>query len=211
MRNRIGTRGISIIATLIATLIVVSALTFGLSALLGGKQATRKMEIKTVAENYAAELLESFLVFNSGQLAGFISRDPAYAQPTALVPAYPLCAHVNILDRAATPANGPPTILNPDPIAALPLNLPFGNLSLPKYLPNRFYQITVVDPTNLAVNNNACGRFVDPNPPCGVRPGGRYSICPNERFLVAVGVSFVPAGKTEAEVERVVFTALVDP
>ncbi len=211
MRRIVGTRGISIVANLIAVVILVSALTFGLSALLGGRKASRKMEIKSVAENYAAELLETFLAFTTGQLAGFMSRAPAYAQPTALVPPYPLCAHVNILDRAATPAGGPPTVLNPDPIAALPLNIPLGNLASPKFVPNRYYQVVVVDPVTLAINPNACGRLPSADPPCGVLPTGRYSICPNERFLVSVGVSFVPMGRTETDVERVAFTALVDP
>lgn len=210
MHPRIGKRGISAVITLLATAAFATTLIFGLTAIQQSRKGTRKMELKNVAENFAAELLETFLVMTNEQFAGYLSRLPAYPQPTGGVPAYPLCAHVNLINRAATPAGGPPVILNPDPVAQLPLGVPFENGASPKYQANRFYQVNVVDKNSLAVNSAACGYAVDPDGNCGVF-SSRYSLCSNERLMVTVGVSFVPNGKTETGVERVVLTSLVDP
>jgi hypothetical protein len=204
-------RGVALITSVLVSGIIISAASLSIAQLVKGRKAVRIFEARNAAEDFCAELMEFFVGFTSAQLAGYLRRDPP--QFSALIPAHPLCAHVNLLDRTATLAAGPEVLRNADPLAALPVNTLIENNQSFKFRANRFYQVMVVDSTTLAPNPAACGRIANPTntAPCGVRGASDYVLCAAERFMVAVGVSFVPTGKDETGVERVSLSAMVDP
>ncbi len=204
-------RGVALITSVIVSGIIISAASLSISQLVQGRKAVRVFEARNAAEDYSAELMEFFVGFTSLQLAGYLRRNAP--QFSAGVPRHPLCAHVNLIDRAATLAGGAPVIMNADPLAVLPANSVIENRASSKLRANRYYQVMVVDSTTLAPNPAACGRIPLPTntAPCGVRGPADYVLCAAERFMVAVGVSFVPFGKDETNVERVSLSAMVDP
>lgn len=204
-------RGVALITSVLVSGIIISAASLSISQMVKGRKSVRVFEARNAAEDFAAELLEFFVGFTTLQLGGYLRRN--IPQFSALVQRHPLCAHVNLLDRTATLPTGPQIIMNADPLAALPANSVIENAQSSKFRANRFYQVMVVDSTTLAPNPAACGRIPDPNNavPCGVRGVSDYVLCAGERFMVAVGVSFVPFGKDETSLERISLSAMVDP
>ncbi len=203
MGDRQRAAGQTILSVTISIIILTAGFYFISGSLLSSRKASKPLEQKNLAENYAAELIESFFSISGTQLAGYLSAIPAVAG----TPAYPLCAHINLLDRVAT--GGTTVYLNRDPMADLPATSVLENLVDNKYHANRYYQVQVVDAPTLAVNAGACGYYTTAIPgPCGVS-GNNYVLCAGERFLVSVGVSYVPAGKTEANVQSIVLTTVL--
>jgi len=139
-----------------------------------------------LAEAYSTELLEFFRSLSSTQLNEYLKGGSA----TLL---YPLCAHVNILDRA----KDPPQILNPDPLAELGPS--FFSSPDPKKVMNRWYQVQVVDLLTLEPKAFVCGTLTPYN----------FLTNANDRYMVTIGVSWVPSGKTLNEPERIVMSTIL--
>lgn len=201
--RRANLRGFTLIGVVVALFILALGFGYYAQSLVSNRKVIKKLEQSNVAENYAAELTETFLSLSSSQLAGYLSAVPAVPG----TPAYPLCAHINLIDRAAS-SGSTPTFMNRDPMADLPPLSFIENSQSAKFAANRFYQVQVVDLATLAVNAAACGKSTATGGTCGVI-GGTYVLCPNERFLVTVGVSFVPTGKDEKSVQRIVVSSVL--
>lgn len=208
----IDRRGVSLISLIVVSAMIAGIIFLALQNLRTNDAVAAKVENTVVAEIYATELLELFRSMGSADLAGYLANNP-YRPPlnpsgscsgctNCTEPAcaacrqcerYFLCAHINILDRAS--AGG--TVVNPDPLAALPANnLLDGNTPATKA--NRFYQVQVIDPITLAADASVCTSNT-----------ASISLLASQRFFVTVGVTWVPHGKTVADSERIVMSALI--
>lgn len=143
------------------------------------------------ARLYATELLELFRAHTNATLRTYLSTNPV----NAMLAPYPLCAQINLVNRATR------TIINSDPIATLPaliadINIiPSVNNTQPAM--NRFYQVQVIDIVTMAINKNVCNFNALTMGALGA----------NERFLVSVGVTWYPP--QSVNIERVILTTVL--
>ena len=140
-----------------------------------------------VAELYASELIELFRAMGAGGLSDYFEDNPRNASFSP----YFYCAHINLMDRESG------TLLNEDPLAALPYSILDAGASA--FRGNRFYQIQVIDIKTLTLNLDFCRHSADTAPDLGA----------DERFLVTVGVSWIPRGKKRSDVKRVVLSMVI--
>lgn len=205
MRHTTFQRGFSLLGVVAALLTLTLGLSYYAQSILGNRKVVKKLEQGNVAENFAAELMETFLSISNDQLASYLAAVPGVPG----TPGYPLCAHINILDRANTTGTSGPVYFNRDPLADLPPGSYIDNRRSPDLSANRFYQVQVVNAGTLAPTAAACGLVPSTaGGPCGVS-GPRYKLCSTERFMVTVGVSFVPLGKDVASARRIVLTSIL--
>jgi hypothetical protein len=165
--------GISILSVLIASAMVASGMVLFLSSLSSSQGRINSAKQKAMVAASAAELLEYFRSLSSVQLNNYLQTNPV-TRSTAAAQRYSLCSGVNVLNRSTG------GVSNPDPLA----NTGDGPLQL-----NRFYSVQVVDSVTLAARPAACGTKAPYN----------FAASPTDRFLVSVGVSWMPIGKTEPE------------
>jgi len=186
-----SSRGIGILEVLIAG-ILVSLITLGLNQLLiATRRSAALAQRRILADTYTTELLEFFRSLTSTQLSDYLKKNPVTGSTAT---PYPLCAHINILDRAGSSGTNR-LIVNADPLADLGTTL-LDN-PVPRLSVNRYYQVQVVNIHSLVVNAAACGA-----PPT-------YTLAPDERFLVTVGVTWVPMQKDTDDIQRMVATIVL--
>ncbi len=211
--------GFSIVSLIISSLIGAIGLFCLQTALIS---AQRQVLLKTelvIATHFATELLEFFRALTPDELKELLSQNPTDKNQDGILNPYSLCTPINILDRESSPEgqSGNPIILNEDPLAALPNSK--LDLSSIRSKPNRFYYIQIV---NLAVRDPDGNPFLFPRGDlCNktVRDIylfgrdcvgsekiqlGRY-----DRFMVTVGVSWVPPWKSHRSAHRVVLSSLI--
>jgi len=187
MRTFRKVAGFSLLNIVLSVVIVAGAFVAFNRGLMSLENRTLRARQSLVAETQAMELLELFRSFSTAHLKDYLSTNPV----SASFGAYPLCSGINLIDR------GSGNILNEDPIATLPSsNLPTHESSA--LHPNRFYQIQVVDAVTLAVNKDACAETA-----------ATVTLGADDRFMISVGVSWVPNGKKPEEVRRVVMSTLL--
>lgn len=158
------------------------------------------MKNRTTAETYASELLEFFVSHTSDQLKRYLEINPVDGLSTGGLGAYPLCSHVNILDRVRG------AVLNSDPIAELPV---FNDAGAPIGLKaNRFFQVQIVDMTTMNVRRDICDKTARQIFLFGRAPaaGETTGLAENERFLITVGMTW-PGGRNN--IERVVLSTVI--
>jgi len=183
-----------VLEVLVAALLVGGALFYFVSNLVTAFRAQTVQNKKILATAFVSEGLEFFRSFRDDQLRSYIITNPI----SAALASYPLCAHINILDRDSG------NIINRDPL----VDLPRGNgLEVEANGPaNRYYQIHVV---NLAQNtaaavgtaandsisfrNDLCGQRLEDilifgQLPAAVPP--QVQLTDEERFMVTVGISY---------------------
>ena len=159
---------------------------------------------KVQAEHLATELLEYFQSYSSAEMQSYLATNPMGGKN-----AYPLCAHINLLDRrqqctADEIQRGTCVIedilFNEDPVAAIPPHLlPAGPSTSFSTRPNRFYMVQVVDLETMAVRKDVCDQAVTAK---------SFSLGPNERFLITVGVTWFPPGE-RSSLERIVASTIL--
>jgi len=99
--------------------VVLSTITIGI-ILLFARSVNQARDLslfhhkRLLAEAYVTELLEFFHSLTNDQINQHLKRNP-FSLSTLSADLYPLCAHINILDRTKVP----PVLLNPDPLATL--------------------------------------------------------------------------------------------
>lgn len=201
----------SLLITLSVSAVILFASSFYfLKSLQGGAVTTGVLSDTATAEWYAIELLEFFRSHTSDQLKAYLALNPFQDTTCPGCGPYPLCAHVNYLDRKEG------KILNEDPLAYLPSPnlMDAGDGALKA---NRYYQVSVVDMTGTATDDamrlqkNFCAMtakqvYLSQRTPV---PGETKELGAQDRFLVTVGVTWVPKGKTVAEERHVVLTTLL--
>lgn len=165
--------GFSILSVLIASVLLAVSVGLFLSSQSSSQARVNETKYKAVAAASAAELLEYFRSLSNAQLNAYLQTNPV-SRSTAAAQRYALCSGVNVLNRATG------QISNPDPLTDLGEN-PFQL--------NRFYSVQVVSALTLAPVAAACGTKA-PYP---------FNLNPANRFLVSVGVSWIPIGKTTPE------------
>lgn len=192
--------GITIIELVVALGLILGSVFYFCHSLSSSRKAALHVRDTVIAESYATELLEFLRSHTSDQLKQYLAVNPI--NPT--FNPYFFCSHINILDRAAD------KLLNENPIATLPQvsSLPgSGNLR-----PNRYFQIQIVDIKSLAINKNRCANtakevYIFGRTP--VLPGETIALQADERFLITVGVSWIPSDQSLQNVKRVVLTSLI--
>lgn len=149
---------------------------------------------RLLAENYAAELMETFQSQKGSDILNYLATNPFNA---GLSP-YFLCAHINLLDRAhSTSANA--SLLNPDPNA----DLPFSQLgsSSANFSGNRYYLVQVmdvsVDPP--VVKSQYCNKAATT-----YAPGAA-----TERLMVSVGVTWVEPKGNPSQPSKVILSGVI--
>lgn len=165
-------RGISLIEV-IAAIFIVTLVAYLILTSSSGQREIQKQESNAAASALATELVEFFRSMTLARLKTYLSTNPVNA---AFTP-YPLCAHINILDRNTG------NLVNADPIASLPPNALGGGTGIGA--PNRWFMIEVVDRVTLARTVAACGQ----NPATytlRAKPGDPV----DEVYYVTVGVSW---------------------
>ena len=187
-------RGFGVLEVLIGGTVTILAILAINQVLVSTRRATALEQRRILAESYTTELLEFFRSLGNAQLSAYLQKNPITGLATPVTNLYPLCAHINILDRSGSSAVNR-LILNADPIADIGPSLFDGGP--PRLSVNRYYQVQVVDITTMVVNAAACGQ-----PPT-------YVLGANERFLVTVGVTWVPAGQDVSGVQRMVATTVL--
>ncbi len=213
-------RGFTLISIVIGSVIFICSLLAYSSTSLYSRKSLKNLNETLVAEMYAAELLEFFRSMSCSQLQNHLNINPSVPQCTnpgfrlanpALCSPYYLCSQINILNRTTG------IISNPDGLAELPamaLDNPVGGNPTK---PNRFYMLQVV--TLFGNQVSPVPQVCSPGGPNPLRPDqicckGQVG-CPyvlgtdNSRFLVTVGVSWVPKLNTISKVKRVVLTTIL--
>jgi hypothetical protein len=190
------TRGFSILSAITALAVLCLVGTAVLHGTAFYRMQSLSYQRKLVADTFASEGLEFFAAFDSRQLNTFLSAGGLYR--------YPLCAQVNVLDRIHTNANTT-VILNRDNTMDLPHSL--LDRAEPQNAPNRYYQVQVVTFTggsnpSITVNPARCQTIGSRN---------IYTPAADERFLVTVGVTWVPPEGTANMPQRVVLSTLLVP
>ncbi len=203
-------RGIGIIHLILASVIFLGVFLSVIGALARQRREMERFEELFIAELYVAELLELFRAHSSAEFLNYLSSNPI--QPvgnTCILPPcdvcgvncavpqcasckpYPLCSHINILDRQ----NG--RLLNPDPIAELPD--PVQKILL---RPNRFFQVQVINLDTLEIDSDTFCRWDAASMP---------PLASNERLLVTVGLTW-ESRVAPGEPKRVVLSSVLpDP
>lgn len=204
--NNIGRRsewGLSLLGVVVASAIISIAVLIFAQSFSSTKKLGNYYQMRNVAEGFASELLETLVSLSNNQLVNYLASNPVNASYAP----YPLCAHINIIDRANSTVTSP-AILNLDPIANLADSV-IDNSQSAKLIANRFYRVQVVNASTLVETTSACGLYTTTVSGSPGANGNYYRLFPNERFLVTVGVSFVPPGKDETNAERVVLSSLL--
>lgn len=151
------------------------------------KQRTASRQLVT-AELLAQELSEAFRSLESGAtLRNYFQTNPV----NGTLSPYLLCAHINVLDRNNN------SVLNPDPRADLAASTLDGGS--PKLRANRYYQIQVIDLNSMTVDPSFCGKKIT-DPP---------ALSANQRYLISVGVSWVPKEAGLADLKTVSLATLL--
>lgn len=182
-------RGISIIEV-VAAIFIVTLVAYLLLTNSSGPRAIQKQESNAAASALASELVEFFRSMTLSRLKTYLSTNPV----NGALPPYPLCAHINILDRSTG------NTVNGDAIADLSPRLLGGFTGL--QAANRWYMVEVVDRVTLARTVAACGQ----NPATytlRAKPGDPV----DEVYYVTVGVSWYPT--PDADLARVSFGTLI--
>lgn len=203
--RRAARRGDSLISVLLSVFaILVGFVWFARSQSSAGR-ASAGLQSNLVAEAYATELLEYFRSQTPDRLKANLATNPISATDAP----YPLCAHVNLLDRPDTTA-AKTILLNEDPLAALPVPNALDG-SDARRAANRFYQVQVVNLKTLAVRKDLCGLTAAQTLLFGRAPTGMEtgSFTVDDRFLVTVGVSWVPKDRNADDVKRIALTAVI--
>lgn len=183
MKSLSNRRGVTLISAVVAAVIVAGSAFIAFSALNQSRGVSLGNSEQLVAQLWASELAEFFRGHHSSALL----KTYLQTNPVGGANPYPLCSHINILDRVSK------KIANPDPLAELP---PQSGLNEA----NRFYQVHVVNLDTLQIVKS---------PYCS-QTATAAVLGANERFLVTVGVSWLPrSGGTTTEVRRVVQSTIV--
>lgn len=197
-------RGATLLSVLIgSTITALGIYCFITNASLSVKSAA-KMHDSVVAEAYVSELLEFFRSFKARQLREYLKKNPLTLS-TSVTDLYKLCSHVNILDRDTN------KLLNDDPLA----NLGPSTFASSLRLPNRFYQIQIVDMKTLALNSDLCDKtaaqiyFYGESIPVSLP--SKYQLKQSETFLITVGLSYFERTRSNPDVQRVVLSAVLPP
>jgi hypothetical protein len=211
-------RGSMILSVAVGMVLLTGILFFTLKT----NRTTRQGEIRykdaTIAGAYATELLEFLRTYRTHRLQDYLGTNPYASKPP-----YYLCSHINALDRASG------AIVNEDPLATLPDNNsltwqdPDATQNL-KIRPNRYYQVSIVNimgdsvvgyatTDGLVIRKDYCDRSASAVPSAGNLSSYLNVIDNTEtlRFLITVGVTWVPKGKTVADVQRVVLSTIIPP
>lgn len=191
--------GFTLIGGLVGGLVLTLSVSMVVMAFGSSKRLSTLQRQKALAESYATELLEAFRSMTGMQLNNYLSSNPINA---AILSAYPLCAHINILDRNSN------EVLNADPRADLgPTRLDGENGPA-----NRFYSVQVINMQTRLFVDAHCNKTPcqGPAPACDpVTNANQYQynpLDPRERFFVTVGVSWVPQGLPP---KRTVFSTVI--
>lgn len=197
--------GFSLIGTVLATVLVTVSILYWIKSSVDSRNQQVVQKHSLVASLYASELLELFRSHKSDRLKTILSKHPTHS----LAAPYPLCAHINLLDRKSG------KILNADPIAELPEGNLLDGATL-QTRANRYYQVQVVnikgDASNdaITVNPGACVKTAKDITLSGRTPaaGESFTLTSDERLMVTVGVSWFPKGKKEPQ-QVVISTVLI--
>lgn len=194
-------KGWSLISLVVGFLIIVMGSFIFARNIVAMRKHSLHLRQTLVAEMLAVELLEFLRSFTPDGLRTYLSTNPVNATKNP----YPLCAHINLLDRTnSTPSKI--LILNRHPAATLPIS-PLSDASNPMAA-NRYFQIQVVNARTLGFNRSYCDKRMTQiclfNRICSV---GQTQLSEHERFLLTVGVSWFPKGKT-TDVRRIVLLAI---
>lgn len=182
-----GFRGFSILSVVVATAIVGAAFAYSQINTVSLRKVSLETADKVIADTYATELLEYLRSQPSVDLIEYLKTNPSGGAGI-----YPLCAHINIIDRRNA------AVINPDPIAALPANPLDG--TTPQLRSNRFYQVNVIDLSTMTIKTDPyCNRTALTMP----------ALSASERLLVTVGVSWVPKGQVAANAKRVTMSTVL--
>lgn len=178
--------GLTLISVLVASVILaIGVLIFAQVEGLGRKK-TLELEQTALAEFYGGELLELFRSHTQASFQSFLRNSSNPDRRDFLY-----CSHMNLLDRTNN------KILNPDTVADLPPSLLDGGA--PTTRANRYYQVFIVNAADdLLYDNNVCNKKYRNDAPTAT-----------QRYLVTVGVSWIPKGKTAQNAKRVVLTTLI--
>lgn len=182
-----GIRGFSILSLVIATAIVGAAFTYAQINNVSMRKIGLETADKVIADTYATELLEYLRSQPSMDLIEYLKTNPAGGAGV-----YPLCAHINIIDRRTA------AVINPDPLAALPANPLDG--TAPQLRSNRFYQVNVIDLNSMTIKTD---------PYCNRTALNLPGLTASERLLVTVGVSWVPKGQAAINARRVTMSTVL--
>lgn len=180
-------RGFSILEVVVALGLITLSLVFITRSVSRRANPFRDLRERAVAQGYVTELLEVFRAHSSLELRKYYKENPSNP---ALAP-YPFCAHVNFLDRTND------KIINADPLADI-ANPQIGDASAARRV-NRYYQINVINMDTLQVKQSAHCNLNALGPP----------IASTERYLVTVGVTWVPHGRPDNTLERVVQSTIL--
>lgn len=177
-----------LIQVLVGGLILFAAVQYYVSNSIKTSHLAHAAHQNVLAEFYAAELAEGFRALeSSANLKNYFQKNPV--SPTGQP--YYTCAHINVLDRS----NG--KVLNPDPAAKMPPSPLDGPTEALKA--NRYYQVQVVDASTLKVDPSFCDKKIDDLPVMSA----------SHRFLVSVGVSWVPDKEQGKGQKNVALSALL--
>lgn len=202
--------GSTLITVAVSGVILFSSLFYFLRGLGQGGMASASLQNTTVAEWYAMELLEFLRSHRNDQLKGYLQENPFKKTTCSQCGPYPLCAHINYLDRKEN------FIVNEDPIAELPTSNPLNAGDGPLRA-NRFYQVSIVDAVGdaehdeMKLQKQFCAYTANQICLANLEPTAeeKIKLKPNDRFLITVGVTWVPKGKTIAEEKSVVLSTLL--
>ena len=181
-------RGATLVGTLIGAVVVLLSAKAFASVLSSAKHLEKSNRDRAYVQMHLAELIETFRSLGSGTFYNQYYR--------RLPQAYPLCSHINLIDRTNIPGN----IINPDPNVELAPNFLLQGTSAGRR-PNRFYQVQIINIQTLAINTAPC---MTGAPPYVYDPGG------NERFTITVGISWTDPKQADANRE-VLTTVLYQP
>lgn len=149
----------------------------------------RRVEIQSYqaghAQLMAIELMEYLRAMGTSRIIGHLAKNP-HNGSTALANLYPLCAHINLLDRVGN------NLLNRDPLAETvpnPLLNPGQGTGL-SLQANRYYQVQVINIQTQALNSSLCDRKMRNGSGQVLQPSDLMST--DERLFVTVGVTYMP-------------------
>lgn len=142
----------------------------------------------TLAHVYASELLDRFRsIESSTALLKRLQVNPMARSRGE----YSYCSPVNFFDRENNKFD------NADPMATLPNStLDTGPGAMRAF---RYYKVQVINMDNMSQNTKVCSK----------KFGQPLELNPNERFMISVGVSWVPEGHPISDAKEVVITTVL--
>jgi len=211
-RQPLNNRGLTMLTTIIAIQLAVMAIFFLSQALTSARKDINQMNDKVIATAYATELLEVFRGMTTKELKAFLGAANPISGDNTLSSNYYSCSHINLLDRNTG------KIVNKDPLASLP-----DNNELDQYdatlKSNRFYQIQLVKNFDLSIDQDKCKyrwREItfyaagESNPDrVAAADVPADSAAARYRFLVTVGVTWIPKGGNASKANHVVLSTSV--